>query len=76
VNGFHIERVSQDKGNIFLSAEIGEPLPGEDTFNGHDKAVAVGSNGLEKRFRSGFHIAVYEHLAILTQDTDVHASGM
>jgi hypothetical protein len=76
MNGLHLERVSQDKGKTFLSAEIGEPRPGEETFNGHDKAVAVGSNGLEKRFRSGFHLAGYEPLALLTQDTDVHASGM
>jgi len=68
--------MSQDKGNLFLSAEVGEPIPGEDTFNGYDKAVAVGSNGLEERFRSGFPMAVYKPRAILTHDTDVQASGM
>ena len=41
VNGFHIERMAQDKGNRFLSAEVGEPIPGEDTFNGHDKADEI-----------------------------------
>jgi hypothetical protein len=76
VNGFHSARVSQDTGNIFVSAEIGEPIPGEETVNGHDKAVAVGRNGLETRFRSGLHMAVSEHLAILTQDTAVQASGL
>ena len=76
VKGFHRARVSQDKGHSFLSAEVGEPIPGEETCNGHDKAVAVGRNGLEKRCRSGVHIAVYEPLALLTHDTDVHASGM
>jgi hypothetical protein len=76
VNGVHSARVSQDTGHIFVSAAIGEPIPGEETFNGYDKAVAVGSNGLEKRFRSGLHMAVDEHLAIVTHETDVQASGM
>ena len=76
VHGFPRERMSQNTGNAFLSAEVGKPIPGEDTCNGHDKAVAVGSNGLEERLRSGLHIAVYKHLAILTHDADVHASGM
>jgi len=76
VHGFHRARLSQDKGHLFLSAEGGEPIPGEDTCNGHDKAVAVGSNGLEERCRSGFPMAVYKPRALLTQDTDVQASGM
>ena len=76
VNGFHSARVSQDTGHIFWSAAIGEPIPGEETFNGYDKAVAVGRHGLEKRFRSGLHLTVYEHLALVTHETDVQASGM
>jgi hypothetical protein len=76
VPGCPRERLSQDKGTIFLSAESGAPIPGEETFNGHDKAVAVGSNGLEHRFRSGFPLAVYEQLALLTHDPAVHASGL
>jgi hypothetical protein len=36
VDGFHVEGVSQDKGKALLSAEGGEPIPGEDAFNGYD----------------------------------------
>src|SRR4030095_11218101 len=68
--------MSQDKGNIFLRAEVGEPISGEDTFHGHDEAVPVGSDGFEKGFWRRFHIAVHKHLPVLVEDTDVHAAGV
>jgi hypothetical protein len=58
VDGFHLEGVSQDEGNALLSAEVGEPIPSEDAFHGHDPSVPIGRHGLEEGFRSGFHIAV------------------
>jgi hypothetical protein len=51
-------------------------VPGEDTLNRHHQAVTVGGNGLEKRFRRGFHVAVQHDFPFVTQDTDVQASGM
>jgi hypothetical protein len=76
MDGFHIKGMSQDEGNTFVSTEIGEPLPGEDTFNGHHEPLPIGGNGLEKRFGSGFHIAVQHDFPIVAQDADIHASGM
>jgi hypothetical protein len=68
--------VSQDEGNALFGAEVGEPVPGEDTFDGDDEAVTIGSNGLEKGFGSGFHVAVQHDVTIVTQDTNVHRTGM
>ena len=33
--------------------QIGEPIPGEETLNGHDKPLTVRSDGLQKRFWEG-----------------------
>jgi len=63
--------MSQDEGNALCSAEVGEPIPGEDTFNGGDEAVTVGGNGPEEGFRGGFHVAVQHDFAIVTQDANV-----
>jgi hypothetical protein len=76
VDGLHRESVTQDESNPLLGAAIGEPIPGEDTFYCHDEPLAVWSNGLEKRFRGGFHIAVHKNFAIMAQDADVHGAGM
>ena len=76
VDGFHIEGMAEDKGNAFLGTEVGEPVPGEDTFDGDDQIVPIGRNGLEKRFWAGFHVPVQQDLAVLVQDTDVHGAGM
>jgi len=68
--------VSQDEGNVFLSAEIGEPLPGEEAFHGDHQSVPIGGNSLEEGFGSGFHLAVQQDFTVVAQDADVHASGM
>jgi hypothetical protein len=76
VDGFHLERVTQDDSTPLLGAEIGEPIPGEETLDGHDKPLAVWSNGREKRFRGGFHMAGQKNVAIMAQDADRHGAGM
>ncbi len=76
MDGFHVEGMTEDKRDVFIGAEVSQPIPGEDTLDGYDQAVMVGGNGLEKGFRSGFHIAVHENFAIVAQDTDVHGTGM
>jgi hypothetical protein len=58
MDGFHLEGVSQDEGKALQSAEIGEPIPGEEAFNGDDPSVTIGGHGLEEGFGSGLHIAV------------------
>jgi hypothetical protein len=76
VDGFHIEGMAEDEGNAFLGTEVGEPVPGEDTFDRHDKTIAVGGNRLEKRFRGRLHILVQHDFPVVVHDTDVHTPGM
>src|SRR5918996_1494678 len=76
VNGFHVERVSQHEGKALLRTEVGQPVPGEDTFDGDDKLRTIGCHDLEQGVRAGFHVALYHDLAVLVQNADVHASGV
>jgi hypothetical protein len=76
MDGFHIQRVPEDKRDAFLRIQVREPVPGEDAFDGHDHRFSIGRDGLEKRLRTGFHVPVQHDLAILVQDTDVHAAGV
>jgi hypothetical protein len=76
VDGFHVEGMPQHKGNTLWRTEVGQPVPGEDTFDGHHQPVTIGRNGLEKRFRSGFHVAVHQDFPAMVHDTNIHAPGM
>jgi hypothetical protein len=76
VNGFHIESVAQDKRDRFAGAEVREPVSGKDTFDRDDQILTIGGNGLEKRLRTGFHVAMEQELAVLAEDTYVHAASM
>jgi hypothetical protein len=76
MKSFHIQGMPQDKGNRLVSTQVGEPVPGEDTFDSDHQAVTIGGNGLEEWCWSGRHIAVQQNVAILTYDTAVHGAGM
>jgi hypothetical protein len=66
----------QHEGNALFRTQIGEPIPGEDAFNGHDQPLTIRGNGLEERFRSGLHVAVQQEFPLVAQDTDRHRAGM
>jgi hypothetical protein len=76
MDGFHVEGVAQDEGNPLLGAEVGQPVPGEDTFDADDEILPVRRNRLEKRLGCRFHIAVQHDLAVLIQDAEVHGAGV
>jgi hypothetical protein len=76
VNGFYIEGMPQDKGNALLGTEVDEPISGKHPLDGHDEPLAVRGNGLEKGFRSGFHVAVQQDCSIVIHDADVHAPSV
>jgi len=76
VNGFHIEGMSQDKGNALVGTEIGQPVPGKQTLDGDNEALAVRREGLEQGGRSGLHGTVQQDFSSVIHDTDVHAPRM
>jgi hypothetical protein len=76
MDGFHVEGVTQDKGHTLCSTQVGQPVPGEETFDSHNEALTIGRNGLEERFWRCCHMAVQQNFARLAQDADVHGAGM
>lgn len=76
VERFHREGVTKDEGNTLRSAKVSEPVPGEETCNGHNQTVPIGRNGLQKWCRSGFHMAVEQDFPVVVHDTDIHGAGM
>jgi hypothetical protein len=76
MDGFHRESVPEDEGNALVSAEVSEPIPGEDAFNSDNQTVPIGRNSLEKGFRSGFHIAVEQDFPVMVHEADRHTAGV
>ena len=76
MDGFHIEGMTEDKGNPVLSTEIGKPVPGKDAFDADDESVAVGRDGLEKRLWGRGHVPVHQGFPSLVEDTEVHGAGV
>ena len=64
------------EGNPLLSTEISQPVPGEDTFDTDDDILAIGRDGLEKRFWGCWHVTVHQNLPNLVQDAEVHGAGV
>lgn len=58
MDGVHLEGMPQHEGNVCCGTQVGEPIPGEDAFDGHDQPLAIRGNGLEERFGRRFHVAV------------------
>jgi len=73
---FHVQGVAQDKRNVFLCTEVGNPIPGEDTLNGNDNVFAVGSNGLQKYIRVRFDVTVQNDFSLCVENTEVHTLGV
>ena len=76
VDGFHVKRVAQDELDSFLGAQIGQPVPAEDAFDGHDQVLAVGLDGFQESLGTGAEVTVQQNLSLWIQDTEIHPAGM
>jgi hypothetical protein len=76
VKGFHVESMTQHKGNVFLSTELGQPVPRKETFNGYHKIVTIRGDGFEKGLWGSLHILVHEDFPIGVDKADLQATSM
>ena len=58
VDRFHVQGVAENEGNVFTSAEIRQPVPREDAFDGDDNALPERCDRSQKRIQIGLHITV------------------
>ena len=75
-DGFHIEGVTEDKGDPVLSTQVSEPVPGKHALDGDDEIVMVRLDDLEESIGPCWQVAVDQNLPVLIDDTDVHRSGV
>jgi hypothetical protein len=76
VNRCHREGMPEHERNPLTSAEVGEPVPGQETLDGHDASGATWCHGPEECFRTGLHVLVEPDPPSLVQETDRPAPGM
>jgi len=72
VDGLHVQRVAQHESDPLPGAEVRQPVPGEDAFDGDDEAVTVGGHGLEEGLGRRGQVLVDQDLALGVEDADVH----
>lgn len=76
VNRCHREGMPEHKRSPLTSAEVGEPVPGQETLDGHDASGATWCHGPEEYLRTGLHVLVETDRPSLVQETDRPAPGM
>ncbi len=73
MDGFHIESMAKDEGNILFTAEIGEPVPGEDALNGNYDVLTIWRDRLEKDVGVCLDVPMQDDLSFLVEDAKVHS---
>jgi hypothetical protein len=76
VDGLHVERVSEDEGDAFPGAEVGEPVPTVDALDGDDQVLAERSDGEQEADRVAGEASVQKHRPALSDNADVHRPRM
>jgi hypothetical protein len=74
VDGFHVQSVAEYKSYAFPVAQIGDPVPGENSFHCHHKIFAVWVDGYEQSIGSCAEVPVQQDFAGLIHDADEHRS--
>jgi hypothetical protein len=68
MDGFHIESVTQDKGDVLFTAEIGEPVPGENAFYGNDDVLTEWRDGFQKDIGVCLDVPMQDDLSFLVEN--------
>ena len=68
--------MTESEGNGAFAAEIGDPVPGENTFDSDDVVGAIQRYDMLEAFGSGRHVLVIDDRAGVVHDTDIHRSCM
>ncbi len=64
MNGFHVQRMSENERDPFFCAEVCDPVPCKNAFNSYHYIVAIWLNGFQQGFRFRFHVLVQNHITI------------
>jgi hypothetical protein len=59
-----------------VQTQIGDPVPGEHAFHGHDEVFAKRSDRAQKGLRASADLAVIEDLSCHVENAQVEAPGV
>src|SRR6516164_1820486 len=76
VDQLHIQRVTEDEGNVVLRAAIRQPVPAEHAFRADDQIPTVRREGLEQCREVAGKVTVVDDRARTVQHTYVHGPGV
>ena len=76
VNSFHVEGMTEDERDPFLLTQIGQPVPGESTFNGDQEIVLILFDHFQKQFPVSTDISVQEDFSSPVNDAEIHGFCM
>jgi hypothetical protein len=76
MDGFHVEGMAENEGDVFLGTEIADPVPGEHAFDSDHDVFTERSNDTEKRFRLCVDILVNSDIPSGIDDADKHITSM
>jgi hypothetical protein len=76
MNGFHVEGMAENEGDVLLDTEVGDPVPGEHALYSHHDVLSEGSDDAQKGFRVGMDVLMNPDIATGIEDTDKHIFGM
>src|SRR5262249_37082255 len=57
-------------------AQISQPIPAEDAFDGHDQVLAIRLDGFQERLGTGAEVPMQQDFPLGIQDTEVHPASM
>jgi hypothetical protein len=67
----HVERVTEDEGDVLLRAQVGEPVPTVDALDGDDQILAKRRDREEEPLWIAGQAAVQQHHALAVDDAEV-----
>jgi hypothetical protein len=76
MDGLHVQGMAEDDRDAFVSTQVGQPVPGEQTVDRDDETRSRGRHDLQKGLWVRLHLTMPENLAVLIEDADVHGTGM
>jgi hypothetical protein len=76
MDGFQVQGVAEDEGDLLASAQIGEPVPGEAALDGDDQVLLVRGDRAEEDPRVTADGLLEEDLAGLVEDAEIHGAGV
>jgi hypothetical protein len=68
--------MAEDNRDALVSTEVSKPVPRDHPFGRHDDLIAVGGDGLEKRFAGRLHVTVQQHFTGLVEAANRHGAGV